>query len=221
MVSENGSLKQEGEFAIDVVKEWLTRPGNNQWLLIFDELDDLDSFNLDLQSLTGSIIITSRNAAVANLGHAIALESMSEEDSVKLLATSCQREISISDNNTYLDAVRLVQKLGGLPLAISHAGTFAYQSKIPLGSLLQSWNESYDAVKGSYISTYYNATVLESSYQQLFQNRNPSAAGLLDMCSFFSTDPIPLELLMHDAKGLKIAIRGTEKSNDSEQLFFF
>jgi hypothetical protein len=79
------------------VKSWLTRERNKEWLLIYDNVDDLESFNitdfLPDTSLGGSIIITSRHTESARLGTELPLRLMEEEESVHLLLKAYGKEM--------------------------------------------------------------------------------------------------------------------------------
>ena len=105
LVDDNGNL-QLGErppvLMIDVVKEWLGRDKNDHWLIIFDNLDEVDTFKItDLlpHNLKGNVIITTRNRNVANLGTEVHLYAMPEQAGIELLlksyrSTNCNVEQS-------------------------------------------------------------------------------------------------------------------------------
>ena len=53
----------EAQEIVEVVRQWFTAPVNTNWLLLFDNLDDLQSFNIDNYIPScghGTVIITSR-----------------------------------------------------------------------------------------------------------------------------------------------------------------
>lgn len=80
---------------VEVVKEWLCCNGNDHWLLIFDNVDDLETFNIaDFvpETRSGSIIITSRCREVSRFGQDILLDVMGESESISLLSKSCRRD---------------------------------------------------------------------------------------------------------------------------------
>jgi len=77
------------------VSVWLSQLDNNRWLLIFDNYDDPDQFNIReyYPSVAhGSIIVTTRQRDRVN-GEEIHLQPMAqEEESLRILATRSGRE---------------------------------------------------------------------------------------------------------------------------------
>jgi hypothetical protein len=93
---------------IGAVKRWLERKGNDDWLLVFDNVDDLESFRISdffPNSASGTIILTSRRPECARHGEELKLEVMNETESVTLLSKSFQRDI-VSSRGTYRPAIR-------------------------------------------------------------------------------------------------------------------
>ena len=85
---------------VEAVKEWLCCKGNDRWLLVLDNVDDLNSFNIaDFlpQTRSGNIIMTSRCEEISRFGQEILLDVMEASESIDLLFKSCQREIPSSD----------------------------------------------------------------------------------------------------------------------------
>lgn len=77
--------------AVKGVIDWLSQLENNDWLLIFDNIDDLDSFDIRSympSSLHGNILITSRRADVSGYWRSVEVEKMSDKEAKSLLAKS-------------------------------------------------------------------------------------------------------------------------------------
>ncbi|GMF76432.1 unnamed protein product [Aspergillus oryzae] len=77
--------------AVKGVIDWLSQLENNDWLLIFDNIDDLDSFDIRSYmpgSLHGNILITSRRADVSGYWRSVEVEKMSDKEAKSLLAKS-------------------------------------------------------------------------------------------------------------------------------------
>ena len=100
--SRNGSA-DVNEVVEDVLK-WLSRPVNDQWLLIFDNVDrefsvpsrDPEAFDVKEYFLTadqGSILITSRRASLCQLGPDMRLEPVNEVQGESILENSLGRLI--------------------------------------------------------------------------------------------------------------------------------
>jgi hypothetical protein len=86
---------QAEEHIIQATKEWLDDKSNTNWLLVFDNVDDL-SFpvvrffpNED----HGHILITSRRLELSRWWHGIEVEPMNEEEGLQMLRTSAQLDI--------------------------------------------------------------------------------------------------------------------------------
>ena len=95
--SRNGSINVD-EVVEDVLK-WLSRPANDQWLLIFDNVDrefsvplrDLEAFDVKEYFPTadqGSILITSRLASLWQLGTDMKVEPVNEVEGASILENS-------------------------------------------------------------------------------------------------------------------------------------
>ena len=80
---------------VSAVREWLNRSGNTSWLLVFDNVDDLETFGISdffPNSASGNIILTSRRSECSRLGEGWELNVMQEEESITLLSKSYARE---------------------------------------------------------------------------------------------------------------------------------
>lgn len=104
LVDRNGQIildQNASSLAVIAVKEWLRRDCNSNWLLIFDNVDDLESFSISdffPNSQYGCIILTSRRPECVRLGHEMHLDVMDENESITLLSKSYLREISVTDD---------------------------------------------------------------------------------------------------------------------------
>ena len=97
---ENQMDMKQPVLIVEAVKEWLCCNGNDHWLLIFDNVDDLETFNIaDFvpETRSGSIIMTSRCKEVSRFGQDIFLDVMGESESISLLSKSCRRDTLSSD----------------------------------------------------------------------------------------------------------------------------
>ena len=90
------------------VSAWLSQLDNNRWLLIFDNYDDPDQFNIReyYPSVAhGSIIVTTRQRDRVN-GEEIHLQPMAqEEESLRILATRSGRDNMISGKSASQEGV--------------------------------------------------------------------------------------------------------------------
>ena len=78
------------------MKQWLATEGNTQWLLVFDNLDDLESFKINdyiPSCLHGTIIITSRRRDALLTRRGLEVEQMQDIEAQMLLCQSSHREL--------------------------------------------------------------------------------------------------------------------------------
>lgn len=93
-VDDKGRVSGESqhvECIVQGVKRWFTREDNRSWLLILDNVDDLESFDIGsfIPSPThGTIIMTSRRRECARFGTGILVDNMPESEAVLLLKTA-------------------------------------------------------------------------------------------------------------------------------------
>ena len=96
LIDDNGSLSTESQHAgqiVDAVKEWISNNQNHQWLLVFDNYDDIDSFTLQdyvPESPQGSIIITGRRRDLNIISFEIEVEEMSMEEALEVFVAAAR-----------------------------------------------------------------------------------------------------------------------------------
>lgn len=86
---------------VDAVLMWLKRDGKRNWLLVFDSVDDLETFRISdyfPNSASGSTILTSRRPECSRFGEGRILEVMSAQESVSLLSKSYGRKNTLNDD---------------------------------------------------------------------------------------------------------------------------
>ncbi|EPS36659.1 hypothetical protein H072_9789 [Dactylellina haptotyla CBS 200.50] len=174
---------------------WLQLPHNRRWLMIFDNADDLESFKLAeyLPSQGGgAIFITSRRPEFSYSGLQVDLGGLDLESAVDLLF----RLAHLTDATvSKTDTIALVEKLGFLPLAISHAGFYIHQTKMPPKEYMLHYDEAFTAVqsrKPSFGWNYRNdtaATTWEISFSRV-EEQDKEAALLLLVCSYLNPQEI-------------------------------
>jgi tetratricopeptide (TPR) repeat protein len=112
---------------------FLADPDNRDWLIILDNADDPElPLTMYLPECDhGTIIVTSRNSALAKLASTshLQLQGMNESDSFQVLFKSAQRERT-RDEKESRAAIELGKLLGGLPLALVHVGCYCDTTKI-------------------------------------------------------------------------------------------
>ncbi|TQV95483.1 nb-arc and tpr domain-containing protein [Cordyceps javanica] len=210
------------------VKRWLEEPMNKRWIVTYDNYDDpLDSDVISVcpshatgadpngksqgnegtvdpnafdirpylpKASHGSIIVTTRSSLVT-FGPCIKVDKLEDvNDSLEILVQASRRESLREDP----DAIKLVQRLDGLPLAIATAGAYLDQIAMRCDEYLQLYHDSWlQLQKKSPRLTYYDQTLYSTwniSYSRIEQ-QSPVAAKLLRQWAYFSNEDLWYELL--------------------------
>ena len=102
LLGMSGKLDANGSFSVtqssevqdiaDAVKEWFALPENSNWLLVFDNLDDPDSVDIDKYIPAcnhGTVIITSRRRDLQQGRRGFEVNQMQSMEAIQLLLTAC------------------------------------------------------------------------------------------------------------------------------------
>jgi hypothetical protein len=100
LVDEKGRIvvgENSPSVIVKAVKGWLTLDSNDKWLIVFDNVDDLESFNVSdsfpYKHSIGTVIITTRRRACVAYGKGLELKEMEEKESIELLSKFFDKEI--------------------------------------------------------------------------------------------------------------------------------
>ncbi|KAF3250349.1 hypothetical protein TWF192_005369 [Orbilia oligospora] len=128
---------------------WLGLPGNDKWLLIYDNADDLERESFKLKDFfpkpgRGTIIITSRRPEFKRSPYKqIEVDGLDEQDAISLLVSYASLESQ--DNDVVLRT--LVELLGYMPLAISLAGSFISQTRVNVSEYISYYQMNFTAAQ--------------------------------------------------------------------------
>lgn len=232
-VGEYGELSAEKgstELILGAVKRWFIQEQNRQWLLVLDNVDDLDSF--DIRSLIpttsqGTIIITSRRKECARLGTGFEIEEMLESEGTSLLLRSARsgdshRSTEGCAHGVYRDRHVLIRHtderlvagitkmLGYLPLAIDQAGAYIAAREMALQKYITIYKNNFRRIfdkrpnPGGSCRDRTVLTTWEISYQAIL-SKNKQSAELLLLCSFLHNEDIWEEMLR---RGKNLEVNG-------------
>uniref|UniRef100_UPI0031406BDC tetratricopeptide repeat protein n=1 Tax=uncultured Nitrospira sp. TaxID=157176 RepID=UPI0031406BDC len=200
---------QDQQEIVKAVQRWLQQ--HDRWLLILDNADDLSLTQTFIQGLqTGNILLTTRAQATGTISR-IEVRELPEQEGVFFLlrrAKLITKDIS-NDNlpeELQTQALGIVKKLDGLPLALDQAGAYIEETQCGLVGYLNLYNaHGVDLLKerGLFAPGHPDpvATTWVLSYQNIEQ-ANPAAAELLRFCAFLAPDAIPEELITQGASEL-------------------
>jgi tetratricopeptide (TPR) repeat protein len=124
-----------------LVQRHLSQGSAGQWLLIVDNVDDIEIWNHELKaylpkSQQGYVVCTTRNRKVAvkiARSNVIEVAEMDEEMAMQLLTKSLINQELL---NSHQDAQKLLEQLTFLPLAIVQAAAYINENGIALSEYL-------------------------------------------------------------------------------------
>ncbi|MBU1626490.1 protein kinase, partial [bacterium] len=181
---------------VENVKLWLQENGG--WLLVFDNADKSEDINEFIpKSISGHVLITSRNPKWGGLAKKIAITKWKPEESLDFIFKRTKDDDEVS-------AIELANKLGNLPLALEQAAAYIEGSGRSLSEYLNMFNKYQQRLLSrgkplNYPKTV--ATTWEMSFQKL-RKEFPESIELLNLISFFAPDDIPLKIISEKAEHL-------------------
>ncbi len=205
---------------VAAVKRWLE--GQTDWLLIFDNADDLSMVSDFLPSVgQGHIVLTTRAQATEPLAKGLGLEQMGQEEGAVFLlrrAVLIDKQASLSrasPENQHI-AKDIAVLLGGLPLALDQAGAYIYETGCGLSGYMELYHTEQSVLlqeRGAFDSEHPEpvAKTWSLSFAKVEQ-ANPAAAELLRLCAFLYPDAIPLEVITKGADELGAVLQPVAKS---------
>jgi tetratricopeptide (TPR) repeat protein len=182
------------------VREWLSE--NSYWLLIFDNLESIDTVKPYLpQKINGRIIITSRSTRV-NYGETLELGVFDFDESIKFLKRRFSEndemkieEYAFDDFEEY--APKLTERLGHLPLALEQAAAYIKKMGCRISDYLKMLAESsVDAFTDEDAKAIYYESIVNNTWEISFEALSTSAQYVMNLCAYMAPDKIPVEFLV-------------------------
>ncbi|EGX47893.1 hypothetical protein AOL_s00081g220 [Orbilia oligospora ATCC 24927] len=168
---------------------WLKLSGNDKWLLIFDNADDLNVPIDDyFPNEAGHILITSRRPEFSDYGEQMEIGGLDRENALRLLLCLARRNATESDIES---ATEIIEKVGFMPLAITHAGCFIRQLNIPICHYLQYYERTFKEAQSrkSRIGWAYRKDTSMTTWEVSFlevEKQNKEAASILLTCGYLN-----------------------------------
>lgn len=183
-----------------VIKTWLSE--NHNWLLIFDNLEIIDTIMPYLPNkINGRIIITTRNTRI-DYGSQLLLDVFS------LHEAECFMKRRLSKNNEckleyykYEDFSEkspvLIKRLGYFPLALEQAAAYIKEVRCSIASYIELLKQSgVDVFSDQYGSPEYYEHVVTSTWNISFAALEKSSRQLLNLCAYMGADNIPVNFFV-------------------------
>jgi hypothetical protein len=100
LIDEKGRIvvgEDSPTLVVKAIKSWLALDGNDKWLIVFDNVDDLESFDVSqsfpYKNSLGNVIITTRRRDCMDYGKGFELKEMEERESIELLLKFFDKQI--------------------------------------------------------------------------------------------------------------------------------
>ncbi|MER6632702.1 FxSxx-COOH system tetratricopeptide repeat protein [Streptomyces sp. NPDC000987] len=163
----------------------------SRWILVFDNAESPEAVRQFFPAGgPGNILVTSRNPQWASLARPLEVDVFLREESKQLIRA---RGPEIED----VDADRLAEALGDLPLAIEQAAAWHAETGMPVEEYLRLLDEKrVDLLRGTAPLGNQHPVIAawNISLDQL-EAKNPAAYQLLQVCSFYAPEPIARSML--------------------------
>jgi tetratricopeptide (TPR) repeat protein len=175
------------EIAVRAVRAELRR--RRDWLLIFDNAEDIDHLRDVLPGGAGHVLITTRRSGFGYLGPVLDLDVFPRPEAVTLLH---RRTLRLTDDQ----ANALAELLGDLPLALEQAAAYLDQTQLPPADYIRLLTiratDMYS--RGRVVDHQHTIATLWSLSLDQLRTGQPAAVRLLNMCAYLAPEPIPLDL---------------------------
>jgi tetratricopeptide (TPR) repeat protein/transcriptional regulator with XRE-family HTH domain len=212
--------EKDQQRGVAAVQRWLST--HSQWLLIWDNVEDLAVLDRFLPSFRqGAILITTRRQALGTVAQSMDLLPMERMEGMLFLlrrakmlgpeATGEQiQHLTTSKPGEYAAAEELVTTMGGLPLALDQAGAYLEETQCGLLAyldlfrtrritLLQQRGEGARDHPASVTTTFRLSITMTAQ-------RHPAVWDLLRVCALLQPDAIPEELFRQGAEHLGVTL---------------
>jgi len=226
LLNKEGLSSKEPKARLQVVqamKDWLARSLNDEWLLIFDNYNEIDIFSLAAyfpSNSAGRILVTSQRPDCRRIAlHAVEVDILDKTSAISLLLSGNEicANLSAADEES---AIAIVEELYYFPLAIDQAQAYINSLGLQLQKYLERYQCTFKEVigekpRGDWIYNETVSTTMEMSLSAIAAE-NPEAAHLFLICSFFSNIDIWEDFIR---KGLGLPENGELKGEaDYKQL---
>lgn len=207
---------QDQHHVVAGVQRWFTT--HSQWLLIWDNVEDLALFERFLPSVrAGAILLTTRRQALGTLAQGLDLLPMEQEEGILFLLRRAKvleaeargehiRQLAAQKSSQYAAAAELVMVMGGLPLALDQAGAYIEETGCGVSGYLQRYQKQRkqlldrrgvaEEMRGEHP---HSVTMTFSLAYEQVKQQSPIATELLCFCAFLYPDAIPEEMVTASA----------------------
>jgi transcriptional regulator with XRE-family HTH domain len=196
-------LSIDGPIEVVLPRLWAALANRDDWLLIYDNVDDVAVVAQFRPPESGRLLVTSRAPMVGRLGTIVEVAEFDRGEAVQLLVNRCPA-ITVDE------ADQVAAALGDLPLAVEQAGCFLSETpSLDVSDYLQllAAQPAQAGLADPTVDRHPGlVAVVEASRAQL-DSICPPAAALLDQMAFLAPDPLPIVPLREPSHDGDIGVR--------------
>ncbi|CAC9895906.1 unnamed protein product, partial [Aureobasidium pullulans] len=189
------------------VQDWLSLPSNHRWVVVIDNVDrdyttkGTDPLAYELKEYLpaadhGNVLVTSRLSTLVAARNSHRLTRVDHDQSRAILEAAGGEYISgMSAADT------LLEKLSGLPIALTQAGAYIRQTGVSVAEYMDHYNSTWQQLmekQDEYClqedSERSVSTTWKISYEQV-RSRSEGASNLLKLWSFLYADDLWYDLI--------------------------
>ncbi|KAK4902524.1 hypothetical protein LTR27_000461 [Elasticomyces elasticus] len=196
--------------SIDGLLQWLSLPDNTGWLLIFDNVDrDLQSVPKDPQAFNyrdflpsadhGSVLVTTRLSRMQIPKASLQLLKLDDRCAKEMLEDWVGKKL-LGKATGSDDVDKLLEKLGGLPLALVQAGAYLRETNTSIEEYLESYERTWTSLmehQEKHPAPDYQERTMLTTWNMSCERVwavNPQAIAILDQWAFLHSGDIWYEL---------------------------
>ena len=174
----------------------------DRWLLVFDNAEDPRALREYLPQGPGRVLITSRNPAWQRFAATVGVREFTRPESIALLHR-------LAPELTDVEADRVAEAVGDLPLAVEQAGSLLADTGLTVDNYLRLLTERARDVLDHDPGGAYPRSLAASwavAFDRLADD-DPTALDLLTVVAWCGPEPVPLTLLTDHPDALSERLR--------------
>ncbi len=182
----------------------------DRWIAVFDNVLDKETLSKWQPTNPGGLVVaTTRSNRGWSKVESFSVDLISDSDAKGWLLSAARSPELTQNPAEHQAADKLVELLGGLPLALSMAAAFVANTPVSLVTYLEAFEEDRgvgvltdaDSTHADYDKTVYQA--LAVARDRLKIEDTESAVLMLEYASFFAPDRIPMYLFTPESLGVE------------------
>lgn len=195
---------------IRALKAWLGKKSNTGWLLVFDNYDNIDEFNVEEyfpDCNHSRILITSRRPDLERLVSAsFEISNLDDTSALQLLLAGNKRHTA-EDMPITPSVHAVLKKLCNLPLAIVQANAYINNRRLSMDDFLQHYEKQFNLTMGKQPrGSWGYGHVVNTTWQislRAIQTEEPFAVETFFTCSLVDNENILPEMIQAVVPGIR------------------